>query len=61
MEIEVDYETSPMSSALQWLDAKQTAGKVHPYVFSQCEVRERERESELLAWLESYYWKAEFE
>ncbi|OXA59860.1 leukotriene A-4 hydrolase [Folsomia candida] len=38
VEIQVDYETSPECSALQWLDAEQTAGKAHPYVFSQCEM-----------------------
>ncbi|XP_008313645.1 leukotriene A-4 hydrolase [Cynoglossus semilaevis] len=35
--VEVTYETSPSSTALQWLSAEQTAGKKHPYLFSQCQ------------------------
>ncbi|ESO84303.1 hypothetical protein LOTGIDRAFT_222151 [Lottia gigantea] len=35
--ISINYETSPASTALQWLSANQTAGKRHPYLFSQCE------------------------
>lgn len=35
--VEVEYETSPSCSALQWLSPEQTAGKRHPYVFSQCQ------------------------
>jgi len=37
MKLSVNYTTSPESSALQWLSPEQTAGKVLPYVFSQCE------------------------
>ncbi|KAM9705242.1 LOW QUALITY PROTEIN: leukotriene A-4 hydrolase-like [Menidia menidia] len=35
--LEVDYETSPGASALQWLSAPQTAGRKQPYLFSQCQ------------------------
>lgn len=35
--IRVHYETSPQCSALQWLRPEQTAGKRHPYLFSQCQ------------------------
>ncbi|HEX2204714.1 MAG TPA: M1 family metallopeptidase [Longimicrobium sp.] len=33
--IAVRYETSPDAAALQWLSPEQTAGKRHPYLFSQ--------------------------
>jgi leukotriene A-4 hydrolase/aminopeptidase len=33
----VAYATSPEATALQWLDPPQTAGGVHPYLFSQCQ------------------------
>lgn len=33
----ISYETSPGASALQWLSKNQTAGKRHPYLFSQCQ------------------------
>ncbi|MBV96722.1 Leukotriene A-4 hydrolase, partial [Eschrichtius robustus] len=36
--IEISFETSPKSSALQWLTPEQTSGKEHPYLFSQCQV-----------------------
>lgn len=38
-QVVVAYATSPDSTALQWLDAAQTAGKKRPYLFSQCQVR----------------------
>ncbi|XP_074645095.1 leukotriene A-4 hydrolase-like isoform X2 [Tubulanus polymorphus] len=37
MTVSVHYKTSPQSTALQWLKAEQTAGKKHPYLFSQCQ------------------------
>lgn len=33
----VEYATSPHSSACQWLPAASTAGKRHPYLFTQCQ------------------------
>lgn len=33
----IAYATSPEASALQWLEPSNTAGKVHPYLFSQCQ------------------------
>ncbi|XP_045147297.1 leukotriene A-4 hydrolase [Echinops telfairi] len=35
--IEINFETSPKSTALQWLTPEQTSGKEHPYLFSQCQ------------------------
>ncbi len=34
-QITVEYRTSPSAPALQWLAPAQTAGKQHPYLFSQ--------------------------
>ncbi|MCX6609883.1 MAG: M1 family aminopeptidase/hydrolase, partial [Acidobacteria bacterium] len=35
--VRITYETSPAAVALQWLTAKQTAGKVSPYLYTQGE------------------------
>ena len=34
-QVVIAYRTSPSAGALQWLSASQTAGKQHPYLFSQ--------------------------
>ena len=36
-EVAIHYATSPESSAIQWLEPALTAGKVRPYVFTQCQ------------------------
>jgi leukotriene-A4 hydrolase len=33
--VKITYETSPGAKALQWLTPEQTAGKKHPYLFTQ--------------------------
>lgn len=33
--VRVHYSTSPSASGLQWLDAPQTAGKQHPFLYTQ--------------------------
>jgi leukotriene A-4 hydrolase/aminopeptidase len=35
--VRIEYETSPNASGVQWLEPAQTAGKKHPYVFTQSE------------------------
>ncbi len=35
--VTIRYRTAPDASALQWLEPEQTAGRVHPYLFSQCQ------------------------
>ncbi|NXA66989.1 LKHA4 hydrolase, partial [Mohoua ochrocephala] len=36
--VEISFESSPQSSALQWFTPEQTSGKKHPFLFSQCQV-----------------------
>uniref|UniRef100_A0A8C8BRN9 Leukotriene A-4 hydrolase n=1 Tax=Otus sunia TaxID=257818 RepID=A0A8C8BRN9_9STRI len=35
--VEISFESSPKSSALQWFSPEQTSGKKHPFLFSQCQ------------------------
>jgi leukotriene-A4 hydrolase len=35
--IQVDYKTDASSNAMSWMTKAQTAGKVMPYMYSQCE------------------------
>jgi len=37
VKVSIDYETTQGCTALQWLPPTQTAGKVYPYLFSQCQ------------------------
>lgn len=37
VKINIRYKTDPMAGAIQWLTPKQTAGKTHPYMFTQCQ------------------------
>lgn len=37
LKLKIYYKTSPNASALQWLSKEQTSGKVHPFLFSQCQ------------------------
>eukprot|EP00124_Ichthyophonus_hoferi_P000392 Ihof_evm2s14 gene=Ihof_evmTU2s14 len=35
--VAIKYSTTPEAYALQWLSPEQTRGKVHPFLFTQCE------------------------
>lgn len=35
--IKITYNTTKECSAVQWLEPSQTVGKVHPYLFTQCQ------------------------
>lgn len=37
MQVGIDFAASPQASAVQWLPPEQTAGKKHPYLFTQCQ------------------------
>jgi leukotriene-A4 hydrolase len=37
LDVVVVYHTSTRSTAVQWLPPAQTAGKEHPYLFTQCQ------------------------
>ncbi len=36
--IKIYYKTSPQAFRVQWLEPQQTAGKIHPYLFTQSQV-----------------------
>jgi len=36
-QVRINYATSPQATGLQWLDGPQTAGGVHPYLYSQAQ------------------------
>ena len=33
----INYQTSPNGAGIQWLKPEMTSGKIHPYMFTQCE------------------------
>jgi len=35
--VRIQYSTTSESGAIQWLEPHQTAGKIHPYCYTQCE------------------------
>eukprot|EP00128_Syssomonas_multiformis_P004721 Colp12_sorted_trinity150504_noHs@6740 len=35
--VRIEYQTAPQSTAIQWLEPELTAGKNHPYLFTQCQ------------------------
>src|SRR5579859_227492 len=35
--VQIEFQTAPAASALQWLAAGQTAGQEYPFLFSQCQ------------------------
>lgn len=37
VKVGIDFAASPQASAVQWLPPEQTAGKKHPYLFTQCQ------------------------
>ncbi|PSC70392.1 Leukotriene A-4 hydrolase isoform A [Micractinium conductrix] len=37
LRVSMRFEASPTASAVQWLAPEQTAGKQHPYLFTQCQ------------------------
>lgn len=38
LDLRIKYRTTEECAAIQWLNEKQTVGKKHPYLFTQCEV-----------------------
>jgi leukotriene-A4 hydrolase len=36
-QVTIHYQTTKESSALQWLPPAQTVGRIHPYLFTQCQ------------------------
>lgn len=35
LQVAMSFQASPQASAVQWLEPEQTAGKKHPYLFTQ--------------------------